>query len=117
MVGSGPVLALCLHLLAGLSTGSNVYYGKVEGAKRPAEVVAATVFNEIPEYREIKKRGLTEQDAEYWILLNKANQKFYRAVRKVAEENRYDVVTEKGAFKFEGEVPDVTQRVIDALEK
>jgi len=95
----------------------NVYYGKVDGATAPAEVVAATVFEKIPEYQEIRKRGLKRDDPEYWVLLNKANEKFYKAVKKVAEENKYDVVVEKGAFKFESTPPDVTQEVIDALDK
>ncbi|MBI2930912.1 MAG: hypothetical protein HYY16_04620 [Planctomycetes bacterium] len=112
-------LAGLLCALPALASGkdANVYYGLVEGAQKPAEIVAARVFERISEYQEIKRRGLTKDDPEYWVLLNKANDKFYRAVKKVAEESKYDVVVEKGTVKFDGEVPDVTQRVIDALEK
>ncbi len=95
----------------------DVYYGKCDGAKSPAELVALKVFEAIPEYQDIKKRGLTRDDAEYWVLLGKANDKFYKAVKKVAEDSKYDVVVEKGSVKFEGTPPDVTQRVIDALPK
>ena len=87
------------------------FAGQIEGFD------AATVFEKIPEYQEIRKRGLKRDDPEYWVLLNKANEKFYKAVKKVAEENKYDVVVEKGAFKFESTPPDVTQKVIDALDK
>lgn len=96
---------------------SDVYYGKVEDSKKPAEVVSSKVFEEIPEMKEIKKRGLTEKDAEYWILLAKACEKFYAAVKKVAEADGYDCVAEKGKYTFNPPAPDITQKVIDALEK
>lgn len=114
------VLAVVSSLVGSANDGpdTNVYHGKVDGAQKPAELVAATVFDKIAEYQEIKKRGLKKDEPEYWILLNKANEKFYKAVKKVADENSYDVVVEKGSHKFDGkEVPDATQKVIDALEK
>jgi hypothetical protein len=103
---------------AGLAAALNdPYYGKVEGARKPAEVTSKTVFNEIPEYKQIKEKGLTESDAEYFILLNKANAKFYTAVKKVAEEDGHDVVVEKGSTRFESTPVDLTQKTINALEK
>ena len=81
------VLPLLLSLIA--AGASDVYYGKKDGAKKPAEVVASDVFNEIPEYKKIKEKGLTKDDAEYWVLLNKANDKFNKAVKKVAEDAKY----------------------------
>ncbi len=92
-----------------------VYYGKLADAKKPAELVAKTVFAEIPEYKKIKEKGLTETDPEYWILLAKANEKFYAAVKKVGDADKYDVIVEKGTAKFEGTPPDITQKVIAAL--
>jgi len=94
-----------------------VYFGKVDGAKKPAELTAKTVFNEIPEYKKIKDKGLGKDDAEYWLLLNKANDKFNKAVKKVAEDGKYDVVVEKGSQKFDSTPADLTQKVIDALKK
>jgi len=117
MPGTTLAFALTLSALSGPSD-SNVYFGKTDGAQKPAEIVATTVFEKITEYQEIKKRGLKKEDPEYWVLLNKANEKFYAAVKKVAEEKKYDVVTEKGSVKFDGkDPPDITQNVIDALEK
>jgi hypothetical protein len=96
---------------------ADIYFGKTEGAKKPAEVTAKTVFAEIPEYKRIQDKGLTKDDAEYWVLLRKANEKFNRAIRKVAEEAKFDVIAEKGTQKFDPTPPDITKRVIEALRK
>lgn len=96
---------------------SDVYHGKVEECKKPAEVVSSKVFEHIPEMKEIKKRGLTEKDAEYWILLSRACEKFYAAVKNVAKADGFDCVVEKGKYTFNQAAPDITQKVIDALEK
>lgn len=108
---------LLFAALAGGQGGEdpNVYYGHVEGAQRPAELTALSVFSQIPEYQEIQRRGLDEDDAEYWTLLERANRKFRAAVRKVAERDGYDCVVERGTHTFR-DPPDITQSVIDALE-
>mgnify|MGYP005864708083 CR=1 FL=1 len=100
-----------------LNLDTDVYYGKVKGAEKPAEVVAIKVFEQIPEYQEIKKKKLKEDDPEYWVLLAEACRKFYSAVKKVATKNEYDCVVEKGKYEFKETPPDITQEVIDALEK
>jgi len=111
-------------LLAALTLGvaaatadATVYYGALEGAQKPAVIVALKVFDRIPEYQEIKRRGLGPDDSDYWVLLAKANEKFYAAIRKAAEARSYDVVVEAGTHTFEKEPPDATQAVIDSLEK
>ena len=109
------MIALLALLMYGDPVGGSVYYGKLEGAQKPAELVAKTVFAEIPEYKKIKEKGLTEDDPEYWILLGKANDKFYAAVRKIGEQFKFDVVIEKGSSRFDSTPPDVTQKVISAL--
>ena len=109
------VLPFILSLIPGVST--DIYFGKADGAKKPAEITAATIFNEIPEYKKIKEKGLTKDDAEYWVLLNKANEKFNKAVKKVAEDGKYDVVAEKGKVKFDKTAADITQGVVEALKK
>lgn len=105
-----------LPLFAYLSD-TEIYYGKKDGAKKPAEIKAQDAFNEIPEYKKIKEKGLTKDDAEYWVLLNKANEKFNKAVKKVAEEEKHDVVAEKGKVKFDSTPADITKKVIEALKK
>ena len=104
-------------LLFSTATDSDIYYGKKEGAKKPAELKATTVFNEIAEYKKIKEKGLTKDDAEYWTLLNKANEKFNKALKKVVEEEKYDVVAEKDKIKFDTTPVDITKKVIEALKK
>lgn len=108
------MIALVVLLLVGDAQGTT-YYGKVDGAQKPAEVVAKTVFNSIPEYKKIKEKGLGEDDPEYWILLNKANEKFYAAVKKAAEDGKHDVVVEKDSTKFGSTPADLTQKAIAAL--
>jgi hypothetical protein len=107
-----PALACAVAVLA-----ATVYYGSLDGSKKPAVLTAQKVFDEIPEYKQIKERGLDEDDADYWVLLAKANAKFYAAVKKVADRDGYDAMVEKGSHAFESEPPDVTGKVIAALEK
>ena len=112
----GRLLILVLGLFVHSDDQGSVYHGVVAGAKKPAELVASKVFNQIPEYKKIKEKGYDEDDAEYWTLLAKANEKFYAAVRKVAEKHKYDVVVEKGSQGFKN-APLITQEVIKALPK
>ena len=108
---------LTLPLLLIIAPDSDVYSGKKDNAKKPAEIKAQDVFNEIAEYKKIKEKGLTKDDAEYWVLLNKANEKFNAAVKKVADDNKYDCVAEKGKVKFNSTPVDITKKVIEALKK
>lgn len=94
-----------------------IYYGKLEGAKAPAQVTASRIFDQIPEYKQIKEKGLTSSDPEYFILLNKANEKFFEAVRKAAGQASCDVVVEAGSTKIEGTVTDLTQKAVESIPK
>lgn len=109
------MIALLAVFLFGGPVFGTVYYGKLADSKKPAECTAKAVFAEIPEYKKIKEKGLSQDDPEYWILLGKANEKFYAAVKKVGERNKFDVIVEKGTAKFDPAAPDVTQKVIAAL--
>ena len=112
----GLVLSVCLLVtMAAFTFQAKVYYGKLDGAKKPAEVEAIKVFQAIPEFKEIVDRGLSKGDPEYFALLNKANTKFFNAVRKAAQDSDRDVVVEKGSSSFEGEVTDLTQKAIDSI--
>lgn len=104
-------------LLLAAPTPATVYYGKFDGAKKPGQIVATKVFQEIPEYMKIRDRGLKEDDPEYSILLAKANAKFYAAVAVAAVQASCDVVVEKGSAVFTAEVVDLTQKAIGAIEK
>ncbi len=95
-----------------------IYFGNPDQFTKPAVLCATSVFEQIPEYKEIKRRGLTSKDAEYWLLLDKANKKFYAAVKTVAKNDGYDLVGELGAIQAEEgyALPDITSAVIAALE-
>jgi hypothetical protein len=95
---------------------SKVYSGDPNHFDNPAVLRIAKVFEAIPEYRDAKKRD--KDDPEYYILLEKANLKFFAALDKVVSENRYDLVAEAGSVKVKGkEIPDVTAAVIKALSR
>ena len=93
-----------------------VYYGEVDGAQKPAYVIASKVFAKIPEYKKIKEKGLTKDNPEYFILLQKANAKFFDALTAAAKKAGRDVVVEKGTEDFTGKkVVDLTAKVIKSL--
>ena len=92
-----------------------VYYGNPNRFRQAGEIVCDSVFRAIPEYRRIIEEGLTE-GVRYDFLLLRANQKFRKALRKVHRQDGYDLVAEIGAVRIEGKtVPDITDKVIDAL--
>ena len=99
---------------------TKVYYPAIikKGArfKKPAVLATATVFDSIKEWQEIKRKKLTETDAEYHILLAAANKAFQRAVAKVRTAGAYDIIAEVGAIECKNcTAEDVTQKAIEAL--
>ncbi len=91
-----------------------VYYGNADNFKTPAVIELAKVFSNITEYQDAKKKS--EDDPDYYILLDKANQKFQKALEKAAKDGGYDLVGETGTVKVKGKtIPDITQKVIDSL--
>ena len=60
--------------------------------------------------------GLSEKDAEYHLLLKKANDRFNGAVRKVQKNGSYDIIAEDGAISCKNcTATDITSDVIAAL--
>ncbi|HGY91645.1 MAG TPA: hypothetical protein ENK43_10790 [Planctomycetes bacterium] len=99
---------------------SKVYYPatikKKSKFKAPAILSTAKVFDAIPEWKVIKKKKLGKKDAEYFILLKAANDKFAAALASVRKEGKFDIIAEDGAIECKGcEAEDVTQKMIDAL--
>ncbi len=97
---------------------AKVYFGDPTEFANPAVLTASEVFAKIREWKEIRDRGLTSQDPEYWILLEKANRRFRRAVHRVAQADGRDLVAETGAVsRADGAaLPDVTEAAIAALD-
>jgi Skp family chaperone for outer membrane proteins len=93
-----------------------IYYGNPDSFKTPAVIKLNDVFAKIPEYQDAKKKS--EDDPEYYILLEKANEKFQKAVKKAAQDGGYDLVGEAGTIKSktkDKDVPDITDKVIEAI--
>lgn len=84
--------------------------------KKPAVLTTSTIFNSISEWKEIKKKKLTEKDAEYHLLLKKANEKFDCALTTVRKSGSYDIIAEVGAISCKNcTASDITQNVVAAL--
>ncbi len=84
--------------------------------KAPAILKTSTVFNSIPEWKEIKRKNLTDRDAEYHLLLKAANDKFNKAVATVQKAKSYDIIAETGAIKCEKITPaEITSDVVKAI--
>ena len=103
-----------------ITNSSRVYYPTTikRGAKfkKPAIVVSSTVFDSIPEWKEIKEKGLKKGDAEYHLLHKRASDKFCDALKRVRVANGYDIVAETGAIECKNcTATEITQAVIDSL--
>lgn len=97
---------------------TKIYFGSREGDK-PATVRAADCFAAIPEWQELQRRNLGQDDADYWILVSAANSRFRKAVEDVARASGYDLVAEHGSLKAkDGEPPpaDITKSVVDKIK-
>lgn len=102
------------------SDPSKAYYGNVGLIRRPAVVRSEAVYALIPEYREIRAKGLSDKDTKYYFLLKQASARFTEAVKEAARAGRYDFVAETGTVRREDpdaeEPADLTDAVITALE-
>jgi hypothetical protein len=102
------------------SDPSKVYYGNHRLFQRPATVSCNQVYDRIPEYQEIVRKGYTEKNPQYHILMSKASKRFSEAVKKMAVKFRHDLIACAGAVAKEREeaedIPDRTQDCIDALD-
>ena len=96
---------------------ADIYVGELANYTNGAVVDIHAVFNVIPEYQAIQERGLTREDADYYILLARANTVFYNNVRVVANCGNYDLVLRLGSVEAEGlGLTDITQDVVDEIE-
>ncbi|MCX7920338.1 MAG: OmpH family outer membrane protein [bacterium] len=95
-----------------------VYFGNPKNYTSPAQLELAKVLDATREYQRIKKEKMKSDNPLYWILLQRANEKVYTAIKKVAEEKKYDLVGELGYITGTTDpIPDITKSVIDALDQ
>ena len=58
---------------------TRVYLGNARLFHTPCHVDSDAIYRQIPEYREILEKGLTDRDVQYHFLMKKAAQKFAEA--------------------------------------
>jgi hypothetical protein len=79
-------------------------------------VASRKVFDATPEYREISRRKLTPNTAEWCFLAKSASDKFRSAVDKTVKAGGYDLIAETGAVSVDGlQTYDVTSEVLAHL--
>ena len=96
---------------------SRIYYGDPYNFKMPGEIKAHKVFNTISEFKQIEEGKIKSSDAEYWILMRRANKKFRLALKRVSSRFGYDLIGEIGCIRTEAKVPDITPVVIVEINK
>lgn len=95
-----------------------VYLGNARLFARPCVVLADRVYREIPEYREIVDKGMTDKDPRYHFLMKKASEKFLEAVRHMARDLDHDLVAEVGAVRATKEgVAEPPERTADVISR
>lgn len=101
---------------------TDVFARSIPDPQSPCVVEPLKVFERIPEYLRIRTLGLDDRDPEYWILLAKANEKFYLTIRKTIKDlETYDTVIRRGHVQLAPgskatAIPDITHEVIERLE-
>jgi len=89
-----------------------LYHGDPDDFTKAGCIAADKVYLLIPAYAEIVDKGLTQDDPEYWILMNKANEVFKRALSKTEDDHEYDLIGELGSIVINGKkAPDITAKV------
>jgi hypothetical protein len=95
---------------------NQVYFGNHRLFQRPCVISCDRVDRHIPEYQEILRRGLTDKDPQYHLLMRKATARFSDAVKKTARKLRHDLVAQVGAVcKARKEAPDPPDRTDDVV--
>lgn len=96
-----------------------IYFGKGTRPKGPGVLAADDVWKEIPEYKKILADELTEDDAEYHLLMLKATERFNKALKSLAKRDSHDMLGETGSIvaKNGGKIPDVTSEMIKLVTR
>jgi hypothetical protein len=96
-----------------------IYLGTGKHPKSPGVLTADDVWKEIPEYKKILEDELTEDDAEYHLLMLKATERFNKALKALAKRDSHDMLGEVGSIKARNgaEVPDVTKELIKLVTR
>jgi hypothetical protein len=96
-----------------------VYFGNPRNFQCPAELEAAKIFRVIPEYQQLVRDKVEPSDPRYWSLMDKATNRFIRALVTVAKKYGYDLIGEKDflrGHRLESKVEDITLVVLDEIQ-
>lgn len=97
---------------------TKIYHGDPDDYTKPGVISASKVYDEIPEYKEIKEKGLTPADPKYWILMKKADKTCKKALEQTETEHGFDLIGEVGSIKIKGKkVPDITKKVVEIVKR
>ncbi|MGH7163378.1 MAG: hypothetical protein ACREID_07825 [Planctomycetota bacterium] len=96
-----------------------VYFGSGEHPSSPAVTRADDVWAQIPEYKRIVDENLTDDDAEYHLLMKKASERWQKALKAEAKREDYSLIAEVDAVVSSTgkDIPDVTQDLIDLVTR
>lgn len=96
-----------------------IYYGTGKHPKAPGVMTADDVWAAIPEYKQILEDELTDEDAQYHLLMRKAAERFSKALKKLAKRDSLDMLGEKGSIKALGKkkIPDVTNEMVKLVTR
>jgi hypothetical protein len=96
-----------------------IYFGSGKHPKAPGVMTADDVWAAIPEYKQILEDELTDEDAQYHLLLRKAAERFSKALKKLAKRDSYDMLGETGSIKALGKkkIPDVTKEMVKLVTR
>lgn len=87
-----------------------------QGFKKVGVVTSRKVFEATAEYKQIARRKLTPNTAEWCFLAKAASDKFRSAVDKTVKAGSYDLIAENGAITVEGQTAyDVTSEILSFL--
>ena len=96
-----------------------VYFGNPRNFYSPAELEAAKIFRVIPEYQQLVRDKVDPSDPRYWSLMDKATNRFIRALVNVSKKYDYDLIGEKGflrGHRLESKVQNITLVVLDEIQ-
>jgi len=94
----------------------DVYFGRYRSFRKPAVLDCQKVFNSIPFYQKLKRDGLHKKSGRYWILLQKANRIFYKALQRLSRERGYDLIGARNSIVIDGASPtDVTESLVEII--
>lgn len=98
---------------------ARIYHGRANFVRKPCAVSADRIYAAIPEYQEIQRKGISNDNPRWHLLMKKASERFNAAVQAMARKYGHDVVAEIGVCRADrdgvAEPPDRTDEVLEAL--